>query len=440
MRGIEAALECRREVRRGAFASEVLRKMGGAVEAPERTLASSLLYAVSRKESLWKHLLGLFLRKPLHTLSSETADALLVGAAGLVELRHFSPSVLVSALVGQVKAGKSPYDAALVNAVLRRVAQEGPGILEKIARSADVRDQCLVHGIPSWAGRRWIEDWGKEEARRLWKLSSMKPLMSLRLNTAEGRDSFLETLAGAGFRAWASPFLGNGVRLSSNPFPPSLPGYAEGSATPQTESAMIAAESFLALAAEGPLLEMCSGRGVKTGHFLSRLPGGVPLESWEIGPGRVASARAEMDRIKLGGRAFFKTGDALHLEPGEKPRGIFLDAPCSGSGTWKRHPEAKWKLTPEKLDQMAELQLRLLERAFGLVQPGGVVVYCTCSLFRQENEQVVGRALASGGDLVELPLDLPRKVSVKGKPYGRVVLPLLPWVDGFYIAAFMKRP
>ena len=89
---------------------------------------------------------------------------------------------------------------------------------------------------------------------------------------------------------------------------------------------------------------------------------------------------------------------------------------------------------------MAELQFRLLERAFGLVQPGGVVVYCTCSLFRQENEQVVGRALASGGDLVELPLDLPRKVSVKGKPYGRVVLPLLPWVDGFYIAAFMKRP
>ena len=85
MRGIEAALECRREVRRGAFASEALRKMGSAVEAPERTLASSLLYAVSRRESLWKHLLGLFLRKPLHTLSAETADALLVGTAGLAE-------------------------------------------------------------------------------------------------------------------------------------------------------------------------------------------------------------------------------------------------------------------------------------------------------------------------------------------------------------------
>lgn len=440
MRGIEAALECRREVSRGAFASEVLRKMGSAVEAPERTLASSLLYAVSRRESLWKHLLGLFLRKPLHALSAETADALLVGTAGLIELRHFSPNVLVSALVGRVKAGKFPHDAGLVNAVLRRMGQEGPGILEKIARSADVRDQCLVHGIPSWAGRRWIEDWGKEEARRLWKFSSMKPMMSLRLNAPEGRNPFLETLVGAGFRAWASPLSGNGVRLSSNPFPPSLPGYAEGRITPETESAMLAAESFLGLAPEGPLLEMCSGRGVKTGHFLSRLPEGVPLESWEIGPGRVASAMAEMNRIKLAGRAFFKIGDALHLEPREKPGGIFLDAPCSGSGTWKRHPEGKWRLTPEKLDQMSELQALLLGRAFGLVQPGGVVVYCTCSLFRQENEQVVGRALGSGGNLVELPLDLPRGVSVKGKPYGRVVLPLLPWIDGFYLAAFMKRP
>ena len=439
MRGIEAALECRREVRKGAFASEALRKIGGAIETPDRVLASSLLYAASKRESLWKHLLGLFLRKPLHALSAETADALLIGTAGLVELRHFSPNALVSALVGHVKTGKSPHEAGLVNAVLRRVNEEAPQVLENMGRSQDARDQCMIRGIPSWAGRRWTEDWGKEEARSLMKLSSMKPFMSLRLNRPEQGSSLRLGLEQACIRAWPSPFVNSGFRLASNPFPPSLPGYSEGWVTPQTESAMMVVEAFMGLLEGGPVLEMCSGRGVKTGQLLSRLPDEISLESWELSPGRVASARTEMNRIGVTQKAFFRTGDALKLEPRQAPRAILLDAPCSGSGTWKRHPESKWRLSPERLTQMAELQSALLERAFRLVQPGGIVLYCTCSLFREENEQPVGTALSAGGDLVELPLDFPGGTSVRGKPYGRILWPKLPWIDGFYAAAFMKR-
>lgn len=439
MRGIEAALECRREVRKGAFASEALRKLGGKMENPDRVLASSLLYATSRRESLWKHLLGLFLRKPLHALSAETADALLVGTAGLVELRRFSPNALVSALVGQVKEGRAPHEAGLVNAVLRRIGEEAPQILEKMGRSPDVKDQCLFRGIPSWVGRRWMDDWGKEEARNLWKLSSMKPYMSLRLNRPEHDASFRAELERAKVRGWPSPIVNRSFRLASNPFPPSLPGYSEGRITPQTESSMLVVEAFLELFEGGPVLEMCSGRGVKSGQMLSCLPEDVPVESWELSPGKVASARSEMNRIGVGKRAVFKVGDALSLEPERAPKAIFLDAPCSGSGTWKRHPESKWRLSPERLTQLAQIQAALLERAFRLVQPGGIVVYCTCSLFREENEQLVGGVLGSGSDLVELPLGFPGGVSTRGKPYGRVLRPSLPWIDGFFAAAFMKR-
>lgn len=439
MRGIEAALECRREVRKGAFAAEALRKVGAQLDPPDRVLASSLLYATSRRESLWKHLLGLFLRKPLHALSAETADVLMVGAAGLVELRHFSPQVLVSALVEHVKAGRFPHEAGLVNAVLRRVNEDAPRVLEKLGSSADARDQCLFLGIPSWVGRRWIEEWGKEEARDLWKLSSMKPCLSVRLNRPEKEQEFLAALEKAKIRGWRSPLLQESCRLSSNPFPPSLPGFAEGWVTPQTESSMLVVDAFLELLDGGPVLEMCSGRGVKSGQLLCRLPEGIPVESWELSPGKVASARAEMHRIGVARRAVFKVGDARTLEPEQAPRAVLLDAPCSGSGTWKRHPESKWRLSPERLSQMAGLQAALLEKAFRLVQPGGIVVYCTCSLFREENEHVVGSVLGFGGDLVELPLSFPGTISVKGKPYGRILWPQLPWVDGFYVAAFMKR-
>jgi 16S rRNA (cytosine967-C5)-methyltransferase len=363
----------------------------------------------------------------------------MLGTAGLIELRHFSPQVLVSALVGHVKAGRFPHEAGLVNAVLRRVGEEAPRVLEQLGSSADAKDQCLFWGIPSWAGRRWIEDWGKEEARKLWRLSSMKSYLSVRLNRPEKEQEFLAGLERAKIRGWPSPLLRESCRLSSNPFPPSLPGFAEGWVTPQTESAMLVVESFLELLDGGPVLEMCSGRGVKSGQILCRLPEGIPVESWELSPGKVAQAKAEMHRIGVSRRAVFKVGDARTLEPDRTPRAVLLDAPCSGSGTWKRHPESKWRLSPERLTQMASLQADLLKRAFSLVQPGGIVVYCTCSLFREENEQVVGSTLGSCGDLVELPLSFPGNISVRGKPYGRILWPKLPWVDGFYVAAFMKR-
>lgn len=439
MRGIEAALECRREIRKGAFSSEALRKIGHEMENTDRMLASTLLYAVSRRESLWKHLLGLFLRKPLHALSAETADALMIGTAGLVELRRFSPRALVNALVDHVKAGKSPHEAGLVNAVLRRVNEEQAAVLEKMAHSQELKDECMLRGIPSWVGRRWIEDWGREEARALFRMSSMKPYMSVRLNTAGRTGPLEEALRQAHVRSWASPLVGGCLRLASNPFPPSLPGYAEGWITPQTESSMMIVEACISLLEGGPVLEMCSGRGVKSGQFLTRLPEGTRLESWELSPGRVASAKSEMNRIGVSGRASFKVGDALALEPERSPKAVFLDAPCSGSGTWKRHPESKWRLSPERLSQMAQLQSSLLERAFRLVQPGGIVVYCTCSLFREENEQVVGRVLGAGFDAVELPLSFPGGTYARGKPYGRYLRPGLPWMDGFYGAAFMKR-
>lgn len=439
MRGIEAALDCWREIRKGAFASETLRKRAARIEAPERVLAASLIYAAARRESLWKHVLGLFLRKPLHALSPETVDALLIGTAGLVELRHFSPNVLVSGLVGYVKAGKSPHEAALVNAVLRRVNEEASDIIRKISRSPDMRDQCLAWGIPAWAGRRWVDEWGHGEARTLWSLSAMKPYLSLRLNRPEFEGPFRARMEEMKIRTWASPLLKGAFRLAGNPFPPSLGGYPEGWITPQTESSMMVTNSFLSLLDGGPVLEMCAGRGVKTGQILSSLPAETPLESWELSTGRVAAAGLEMKRLGTEGRAFFKVGDALKLDPSREPRGILLDAPCSGSGTWKRHPEAKWRLSPERLTRMAELQTALLERAFRLVQPGGVVFYCTCSLFREENEQVVGTALGAGADVVEVPVDFPGRMSLKGKPYGRILWPRLPWVDGFYAAAFMKR-
>ena len=207
---------------------------------------------------------------------------------------------------------------------------------------------------------------------------------------------------------------------------------------PQSESSMLAAET-LAKRAEGKyVLDMCCGRGVKTGQ-LADIMRGARIEAWDVSEPKLKSAQFEMMRMRAEERVKFKCGDSLTLEPDEAPDTILLDAPCSGSGTWGRHPEAKWRCSPEQVEEHGKLQRKLLERAATLLAPGGVLMYSTCSLFRTENEKIVADVMSRHPELVELPVERRAEFMRRGKPYGTVIMPALPWVDGFYMAMLAKR-
>ena len=163
------------------------------------------------------------------------------------------------------------------------------------------------------------------------------------------------------------------------------------------------------------------------------------IEAWDISEGRIRSAEYEMIRMSARDRVSFFCGDSLRLEPKTEPKAILLDAPCTGSGTWGRHPESKWRITPEMVSDAADLQRKLLDRAVSLVAPGGIVAYSTCSMFREENEKVVASVMARHPELTEVPVERSHKLMSKGKPYGTLIWPGLPWIDGFYLALLVKR-
>jgi 16S rRNA (cytosine967-C5)-methyltransferase len=146
---------------------------------------------------------------------------------------------------------------------------------------------------------------------------------------------------------------------------------------------------------------------------------------------------------RLGGRDWvtLRWGDALSIEPLglEKPSVVLLDAPCTGSGTWNRKPENKWKLSWAKLDKTCALQLSLLRRALSLVETGGIIIYVTCSLLRQENENIVAEALAGPGSYVVLDVPWEGSHLRRGRPWGTYIWPVSPWLDGFYVSIIMKR-
>jgi 16S rRNA (cytosine967-C5)-methyltransferase len=301
-----------------------------------------------------------------------------------------------------------------------------------------MRDQALAYGVPGWAASEWSREWGMKEAKRLVSLSAGQAYMSLRSSPGVDR---LKWVQGYGEAAAPSDCFASSIRIESNPYPPELPGYMDGLVTPQGESSIWAVENLLANWPGGKLLDMCAGRGVKSGPILSYNTD-AEVEGWDISAGRVRAAEREADRLGVASRAKFACGDALTLEPKGHPSAILLDAPCSGSGTWGRHPEAKWRMSPVRLKKSSEKQVALFSRAVNLLLPGGVVMYCTCSVFREENEQVVGAVLSERSDLVELPLRSKgafRAFERRGRPYGTVVFPETPWIDGFYAVMFRKK-
>lgn len=442
MRGIEAALQVCMEVSAGAFASEVLRKLYPDINPGDRDVAALLTYCTLRRQGLWRHLMLKYCRRDARKLSFRTQMALIIGIAGLVELKHFAAPVLINAVLQAVKASgreNDINDVKTVHAVLRSVSDESGEYIATLRRAASVSDQALYWGVPGWAAAEWARERSVSEAKKLIKSMGMKRYLSLRLANGVERNEWIEEYrAWTGRKAWSSDFLENSVRTASTDYPPSLPGYAEGKVSPQTESSMFVVDTLAKRYKEGAILDMCSGRGVKTRQLIDMFPL-AQIEAWDISAAKIQTAKSELMKLHRGSRVQLRVGDALKLKPKVAPSLILLDAPCSGSGTWGRHPEGKWRMKPEDVDSNAKLQEQLLLRAVEIVEPGGVVAYMTCSAFRRENEEIVASAFSKRKDIIELPVKATEKFMQKGKPYGTIINPELPWVDGFYVALLMTR-
>lgn len=438
MRGLEAALSIYGEVQKGAFASEALRRVYGDIAPGDRKLAATLLYCTLRRQTLWKTILLKYCRRQPRALPQTTVNALMIGIAGIVELRYFSLPVLVNGIVQAIKNSGEAKDIGLVNAVLHTVSDEAAGFLDELKKSSALRDQALYWGVPGWAAAQWSRELSIPEAKKLVRAVGMKRYLSLRLSRGVDRGEYIKQYCASGRRAWASPFLEFSVRTAANPYPVDLPGFGEGAIMPQSESSMVAAELLAFYAKGGRILDMCCGRGVKTGQLADILPD-ARIEAWDLSEKKINAARFEIMRMRSEERVIFKTGDALSLVPDEEPDAILLDVPCSGSGTWGRHPEGKWRLAPEDIEKNSVLQKKLLERAASMLKPGGFLLYSTCSLFREENEKVVADVMGRHPELLEMPHLRSASFIRRGKPYGTVIFPALPWVDGFYTALLAKR-
>ena len=391
----------------------------------DRALMRRLVATVLRRLGTLRHVLGEFLDKGFPADAPRTETVLLIGAAQILWL-DVPDHAAVDLAVRLVQADRraSRY-AGLVNAVLRRVAQNRDPILP--APNA-VRD------TPEWLFKRWTRAYGADIARAIAEANGHEP--ALDVTVKHGPEHWAERLRGRVMPTGTVRTLAQGAVSM-------LPGFTEGEWWVQDAAASLPAH-LLGEVRGLRVADLCAAPGGKTAQLAQA---GAIVTAIERSPARISRLRENLARLKL--NVEIAAADALEWRGGPFDA-VLLDAPCSSTGTIRRHPDVPWLKAEADVGVLTGLQAKLLDRSAGLLKPGGTLIYCVCSLEPEEGEAQIESLIARNpalerrlitadevfghpelvtptGDLRTLPLHLP-------DPDAR-------WggLDGFFAARLVRQ-
>jgi 16S rRNA (cytosine967-C5)-methyltransferase len=362
--------------------------------------------------------------------------ALLVTAAHQLEYSAHAPAATVAAAVDAARDLGQPRAAGLVNAVLRRLLRERAECFRPVDARATGRN---AH--PEWLVRALARAW-PAHCEALLRAGNAHPPLTLRVDvTRSSVGEQLGQLAAAGISASAVAGVPTALQLAA-PLPvDQLPGFATGLLSVQDASAQLAA-LLLAPRAGERLLDACAAPGGKSGALLELAAGAIELTALDIDPARLARVQENLARLGRSARLvvadLLAPPDWLAGGTGAAARfdAILLDAPCSGTGVIRRHPDIKLLRRANDIAPMAARQLALLRAAWLLLAPGGRLLYCSCSILPEENAGVVQAFLAGEprAQALALPAPWPEAAGLHAAGPGWQRLTGEGGGDGFYYA------
>ena len=392
-------------------------------------LVKELCFGVARWRFRLEEIASRLLSRPLKERDGDVRALILVGLYQLLFTRIASHAALAET-VEAVRVLKKPWAAGLVNAVLRRFLRER----EQLQAAVD-EVPAARYAHPDWLlralQRAWPQDWQKVVAA-----ANTRPPMSLRVNlTRISRNEYIDRLAEVDVSASPVEAVPSALVLDRPLAAASLPGFAEGLVSVQDAGAQLAA-MLLDMGQGQQVLDACAAPGGKTGHLLEMAPAGVAVTAVDVDPGRLDRLRENLERLRLS--AEVQVGDA------GAPAGkwaerrydrILLDVPCSATGVIRRHPDIKSLRRAEDIHALASGQARILDAIWPLLRPGGMLLYATCSLLPEENQDQVARCLEQYSDAVITQID-----ALWGhcRQPGRQTLPGELTMDGFFYARLRK--
>lgn len=427
-----------------AFASAAARfELGGRELAQGRRLA----YGAVQRLGTADHVVASLSRRPPERLDPPVLAALRLG---LFELLFSAPGgehAAVDQAVELAKAGmrrdgsppgRATAAAALVNAVLRRAADQREALLAGCDDSTP-EGAAVAHSYPEWLARLWWEELGPDGARALMQAMNEPAETALRVNTLRaGRDRIAAALRDEGIEVRVAPPPAHPEGLVvDRAAAPVEARIATGELVPQSRGSQ-AVVTLLDPRPGERVLDLCAGPGIKTTAIAARMEDRGEVVAVEVDERR-AAAIEELCRRTGASCVRIEVADAAEADLGGGYDRVLVDPPCSDLGTLASRPDARWRKSPDQIDRVAVLQRRIAVRGARALRSGGTLVYSTCTISRRENEDVAARVpeQVAGLEIDDLGTAHPQLASGRDRRF----LQLRPDRDrttGFFIAHFRR--
>jgi 16S rRNA (cytosine967-C5)-methyltransferase len=393
----------RRVESEGAYASDLLHaELGPHVKSEDAALATEIVLGALRWRRQLDFQLQRHLKKPVAKLDLPVAIALRMGIYQLRFLDRVPARAVVNESVEIVKQARKTSAATLVNAVLRRAAAEAKELAEKyIPETANPADRLgILHAHPTWMVERWLGRFGAVQTSALLEANNRTPRLACAVHDTSQREEILDSLKRMGLRLDPGTLLQSSIAVNGGS-PARTEAFRTGKISIQDEASQII-PLLLGVQSGDRVLDLCAAPGGKTSVLVRGAGDSGMVVGGERHAHRLRAMREQFKRLNLSRVRLVELDAERTLPFGVRFDRILLDAPCSGTGTLARHPEIRWRLKPEQLAEFHALQSALLANALEVLSPGGRLVYSTCSIEPEENENVIDQALKLREDVSRL--------------------------------------
>jgi 16S rRNA (cytosine967-C5)-methyltransferase len=402
----------------------------------DAALATELVYGTLRWQRYLDWILAPHSKHALDTLDTRVRALLRLAAYQLAFLERVPAFAVVNDAV--TLAPRTPGVKAFVNAVLRSFSRRGAAEREPAPPREPVEALAVRCSFPTWLAARWIARYGHEEAEALMRAMNERPPLTLRVNTLRvTRDALATRLVSEEtLRPEVTRYAPEGLVVGGGGAPGTWRAFADGSFAVQDEAAMLVARLLEPRPGEA-VADVCAAPGTKTTHLAQLMENRGRVLAFDREPARLARVGEAATRLGL---VIVEALDGTVEARAPAFRGscdaVLVDAPCSNLGVLRRNPDAKWRRRPEDLAAGAARQRTILEAAAPMLKPGGRLVYATCSLEPEENDEVTKAFLAAHPDFaLDPPPVFPIPLDVDG---ALRCLPHRHGTDGFTAVRFRR--
>jgi 16S rRNA (cytosine967-C5)-methyltransferase len=374
----------RRVFEEGAYADRAFRGEAARaqLEGRDRAFAMRLAYGAVQRRATLDHVLAQLARRPLEKLDPPVLAALRLGVYELLFAGGTPDRAAVNESVELVKQERAQAHA-FVNAILRRASREAPSILAELDDRTPA-GAALVHSHPVWIAERWWRELGPNDARALMDRDNEPAESAVRANRLKTTAAELVELLGReGVEARTDRLAPEAVVLESAWDAHGSEPFEHGLLMPQSRASMLVSRALDPRPGER-VLDLCAAPGAKASHLAALMGNDGTVVAVELDPGRAAATRDNCDRL---GASCVEVvvGDATEPRFGDGYDRVLVDPPCSDLGTLQSRPDARWRKTPDQINELGELQGQILDAAATALKPSGRLAYSTCTISEIEN-------------------------------------------------------